>query len=131
MGSGPSTPPPSPDEAIDGQTLAGPPVQGPRSSNVHWIRRGAGGTECVDGEVSAPGEITLGYRDYQARIDWSGYNPRLPSRYDPSGYPSIWTNMQESDFEAGGGLSGTVSAPDRDDHRIRMIMSSTTRTHQG
>ena len=84
MGSGPSTPPPSPDEAIDGQTLAGLPVQGPRSSNVHWIRRGAGGTECVDGEVSAPGEITLGYRDYHARSDWPGYNPRLPSRYDPS-----------------------------------------------
>ena len=29
--------------------------------------------------------------------------------------------MQENDFEAGGGLSGTVSAPDRDDHRADSI----------
>ena len=120
MGSGPSTPP-SPDEAIDSQTHTGHLVRGLHSSNVYGIRRGAGGVECVNGEVSAPEEIALGCRDYQARIDWSGYNPRLPSGYDPSIYPSIRTNMQENDFEAGGGLSGTVSAPDRDDHRADSI----------
>ena len=67
MGLRPSSPPPRPDEASNGQSLGGPPAQGPRSSNVRRISRGAGGAECADGEVSAPGEIALGYRDYQER----------------------------------------------------------------
>ena len=85
MGSGPSSPPPRPDEAIDSQILIGHPVRGLRSSNVHGIRRGAGGVECVDNEVSAPEEITLGYRDYQERRLRAAYDPRLPVPYDPRG----------------------------------------------
>ena len=108
MGSGPSTPPPSPDEAIDSQTLTGHPVRGLRSSNVHGIRRGAGGAECVDDEVSVPEEITLGHRDYQERREWPGYNPRLPCVYDPSGYPSVTSNIWEADDEARGDLDGAA-----------------------
>ena len=70
MGSGPSSPPPRPDEASNGQSLGGPPAQGSRSSNVRRISRGAGGAECADGEVFAPEHTTLGYRDYQERRFW-------------------------------------------------------------
>ena len=86
MVSRPSTPS-SPGEAIGSQTRTGHPVRGRQSSNVFGIRRGAGGAECVDDEVAGPEEITLGYEDYQERREWSGYNPRLPCAYDPSGYP--------------------------------------------
>ena len=121
MGSGPSTPP-SPDEAIDSQTHTGHPVRGRHSSNVHGIRRGAGGVECVDDEVSAPAEVTLGYRDYQERCEWPGYNPRLPCGYDPSSYPSVSSNMREVDDEAGGDLSGAMNASHGDDHRADSVL---------
>ena len=116
MGTGPSTPPPTPDEAIDRQTHTGHRVPEIHSSNVYGIRRGAGGAECVDGEVAAPEEIPLGYRDYPARSDWPGYNPRLPCGYDPSSYPSVSSNMWEVDDEAGGDLSGAMNASHGDDH---------------
>ena len=107
MGSRPSTPN-SPGEAIGSQTRTGHPVRGRQSSNVFGIRRGAGGAECVDDEVSGPEEITLGYGDYQERREWAGYNPRLPCAYDLSGYPTVMGSMREADDEARGDLDGAV-----------------------
>ena len=95
MGSRPSTPT-SPGGAIGSQTQTGHPVRGRHSSNVYGIRRGAGGVECVDGEVSAPEQTTLGYRDYQERRLRAAYNPRLPAPYDPRGLPEPMCGMSAS-----------------------------------
>ena len=122
MGVGPSTSPPTPDEAIDRETHTDHRAPEIHSSNVYGIRRGAGGVECFDGEAPAREEFTSAYEEYQerSRSGWPGYNPRLPGSYDPDGFPNAMgvTNASHGDDHPADILGHDYAFDDEDPSRL-------------